>query len=260
MQHGARTQTSQYSSREYTTDDILSGVNKLEAVIELDKYKPFQMQLSAAIGLAFDFFNHYQTYLLTQRRKKSQNSKKSVSSHIPMTVNIIPMMCSNETTKQTSTSEMIVNVCETPLDMIAKVCQSLQEMNHLIRTQHCNFQSFSSIISDLISSISQIIDMTDTLNTPTTTTTIQLPLSLSINSTLSKSIIYFPHISHLPSKMIPFFPPTDIIQQLMNSFGHFKNTTVTSSGGMDHNIVVLTGESGCGELSCLLDRSTSPLC
>lgn len=228
------------SSRVYTIGDILSGVNKLEAVIELEKLKDFQLQLSAAIGLAFDFFNHYQTYLLAERRQRSQVPQ-------PVAVTIIPMLDGAEGEVTKRGSDLTCGQEITPVYLIGCVCQSLHDMHHLIQTQQSNFLSFSYIICDLITSIAHIMDLTEALSSKVELTpNIMSPLP-NISTTSKTKGKFQSHWTLLPRRQELFFPPSDLLQQLMNLFGHFKNATSSSVRNLDQNVVLLTGESGYGK-------------
>jgi hypothetical protein len=216
------------STHTYTTDDILSGVNRLEKVIELDTLLVFQMQISAAIGFSLDFFTRYQTYLLTQRRTKARLSV-SVS-----TIRIQKETCMHST----------------PESIIANVCQSLQQMHSLITRNCSNFLAFSNIISDLIRSIAHIIDLTTALTTPLQATPkaiLTSSMTQTASSTTSTLAFHFQQLTQLPTQDGHFLPSTDMLENLMNTFGHFKNATATSLRNIDHNVVVLTGEPGYGK-------------
>jgi hypothetical protein len=226
----------------HTTEDILTGVNKLEKVIELDTLLPFQIQISAAIGFSLDFFNRYQSYLLTQRRTRSHTAPAA-----PVTVNIIPMQCDRDTITAIDTSEEVMTFQPSnPESIIARVCQSLQQMHHLINGKCSNFLAFSAIITDIIGSISHIVALTTALVVPSrliTKPTTQLHVATVVAKT------HIQQVTLLPQKNTQFLPPTDVLERLMNTFGHFKSATTTFSRNIDHNIVILSGESGYGKFT-----------
>lgn len=199
----------------YSAEDILLGVNKLENVIDIDELQLYQTQISAAIGLSLDFFNQYQTFLLSERRRSNTTT---------IAVNITPMQ-GNKT----------VAVASTPEDLIARVCQSLQHMHSLISGDMCTYCAFSAVVADLVGCVSLVADMTASSPSATSVSTRRPPQNIQ-------------HLTRLPAQVKLFLPATDELEQLMSIFGHFKNTMTMSARTLDNNVVILKGHSGNGRL------------
>lgn len=202
----------------FTTEDVLSGVYKLEKAIESPILLSFQIQISAAIGFSLEFFTRYEAFMMTQRRRRAGSVLASTSSD-----------AADEALISTSSPSPTSPQCA-----IARVCQSLKLMDDIIFRNGPDFLLFSDIISDIIASLSLVTAAT--------------VAATHANGTTSPSMLH--HLTSLPTKNDTFVPPTDILERLMNTFGHFKNNFEGISRNLDHNIVILTGDPGMGK-SCL---------
>ena len=221
----------------YSTEDLLTAVTQLEKVIENEKVKSFQIQISAAIGFSLEFFSRYEAYQMTRRRKRGT----CIVSTTMLSSDNVTSTCMSEdlnmTGYQYSDSDILTGKGPiSPQNIIARVCLSLQKMNDIILRNGSNYILFSSFVSNIIDSLEQITDMTEALS-PTISSHTQQRHSLG------------QRVTFLPKRNDTFIPPTDILERLMSTFGHFKNNIEGLSRHIDHNIVVLTGDEGYGKSS-----------